>query len=570
MVRPGSTRRKLLAGQAVAVAPPDPGSPGRRTAVALAALGWLAVVACGGSGGPVATYRGGSVDASEWEGWLRFRHAEDDPAQRQGEVEQLVLVKTLAAAAERRGAAHDPGLAMALAEAERTVLAAALKRREAAVVEVTDAEVDAALAQHPDAFHKPERRRLRNLFKRRPSGAEPQQVAALRSAMEALRQKLAAGADFAALAAAESDSQTRFQGGLMGNVEPGRLRPEIDAAAARLGPGEVSPVLETEDGWTILKCDEVLPAKQPSAEEQRRKVATSIRQFKEKQGWEALRKDLLAAANPRVDLSQPDDGVVLTFTGGRLTGHELDGLLALQPAHANREHLGEAALTRTLQEYAFRVTAAHRARELGLDAGPRVAAELYWRRLQLLAQDELRRRVEERLQRPGPEEVRTYFEAHRGDFQRLQRFDFAVIRLPFDQAHARERMDLAGEVVRRVKAGEISFADAARTYSDLPSASRGGAVGWISGRQLAAFGSRVWKAAMALAPAGGISGVVEQGQGLYVLEVRGYEPRRPMTFEEAAAQAENQLGTERAQQAQAAVEAEVVKELDVRVTDAGG
>jgi parvulin-like peptidyl-prolyl isomerase len=569
MVRPGSPRRKLLAGQAVAVLPPDPRRPGRRAAVALAALCCLPVLACGGSGGPVATYRDGAVSAKEWAGWLRFRRAEDDPAQRQSEVEQLVLVRTLAAAAEGRGAAQDPGLAMALAETERTVLTAALKRREAAAVEVTDAEIDAALAQHPDAFHKPQRRRLRNLFKRRPPGAGPEQIAALRGTMEALRQRLAAGADFAALAAAESDSQTRLQGGLIGNVEPGRLRPEIDAAAAKLGPGEISPVLETDDGWTILKCDEILPAKNPSAAEQRRKVATSIHQFKEKQGWEALRKELLAAASPRIDLSQQGDGVVLTFAGGHLTGRELDALLALQPAHGSRERLGDAALTRTLEEHAFRVAAAHRARELGLASGPRVAEELRWRRLQLLAQDELRRRVEERLQRPGPEEVRTYFEAHRGDFQRLQRFDFAVIRLPFDQAHARERMRLAGEVVRRVKAREISFADAARTYSDLPSASRGGAVGWISGRQLAAFGSRVWKAAMALAPAGGISGVVEQGQGLYVLEVRGYEPRRPMTFEEAAAQAENRLGTERAQQAQAAVEAELVKALDVRVAAAG-
>ena len=45
-----------------------------------------------------------------------------------------------------------------------------------------------------------------------------------------------------------ADAGTRFRGGLLGNLPAGQLRPEIDAAAKKLEPGDLSPVLETDDG----------------------------------------------------------------------------------------------------------------------------------------------------------------------------------------------------------------------------------------------------------------------------------------------------------------------------------
>lgn len=65
--------------------------------------------------------------------------------------------------------------------------------------------------------------------------------ATTRAEAEALRARLARGEDLKAL---EQD---------LGAVRPGDLRPPLNAAAAALMPGAMSPVLETRDGFVILR-----------------------------------------------------------------------------------------------------------------------------------------------------------------------------------------------------------------------------------------------------------------------------------------------------------------------------
>ena len=75
-----------------------------------------------------------------------------------------------------------------------------------------------------------------------------------RQRAEQLRAQAAApGANFAAIARAESEDASADRGGDLGNVGRGRLAPEYEAAAFELQPGEVSQVVQTEFGFHILK-----------------------------------------------------------------------------------------------------------------------------------------------------------------------------------------------------------------------------------------------------------------------------------------------------------------------------
>jgi len=67
--------------------------------------------------------------------------------------------------------------------------------------------------------------------------------------------RLAAGADFAALAQAESSDASASRGGDLGPVNVADLAEPLRAAAQALAPGQVSPVLETSGGYILLKRD---------------------------------------------------------------------------------------------------------------------------------------------------------------------------------------------------------------------------------------------------------------------------------------------------------------------------
>jgi len=74
-----------------------------------------------------------------------------------------------------------------------------------------------------------------------------------RSLADELTQRLAAGEEFAALARARSDDASAPRGGDLGAVRLVDLAEPLRSAAAALAPGQVSAVVETTNGYVILK-----------------------------------------------------------------------------------------------------------------------------------------------------------------------------------------------------------------------------------------------------------------------------------------------------------------------------
>ncbi|CAA7616040.1 peptidylprolyl isomerase [Magnetospirillum sp. UT-4] len=73
------------------------------------------------------------------------------------------------------------------------------------------------------------------------------------SAIQALRDELAKGADFAALAREYSDCPSGEDGGDLGYFGQGSMVPEFESAAFGLGTGEVSEVVETPFGFHLIQ-----------------------------------------------------------------------------------------------------------------------------------------------------------------------------------------------------------------------------------------------------------------------------------------------------------------------------
>lgn len=78
-----------------------------------------------------------------------------------------------------------------------------------------------------------------------------------RARIDDLARQLAEGADFAALAASESDDPTAAAaGGALGCGGPGRLVPEFEEVAFELPVGEVSEVVQTDFGFHLILVTE--------------------------------------------------------------------------------------------------------------------------------------------------------------------------------------------------------------------------------------------------------------------------------------------------------------------------
>jgi peptidyl-prolyl cis-trans isomerase C len=268
---------------------------------------------------PVATVDGAPILRGDLERRVRLvtgGEEEADPALRAGLLEQLVEERLLLAEAERRGITLAPAdveghakrleAAMGRDAYERTLevqgltpegfrsqvrdqlLAEAILQTVPKPKPITEHEVRAFYQERRSEFAQPEQYRARVI------------TAASRPDAEALRARLASGADFARLAAEKSTSPERDRGGDLGFVPRGQLPPEFDAAVERLKPGELSPVVESPYGFHVLRLEERRPARQQTLDQAREEIARILNMGRAEAAHERWIADLRAKAKVEI------------------------------------------------------------------------------------------------------------------------------------------------------------------------------------------------------------------------------------------------------------------------------
>lgn len=155
----------------------------------------------------------------------------------------------------------------------------------AAVSPVDEVEAEIYYRLHPDAFDRPEARRLRHILITWDNDAEQRQAITL---LESLRTTAADVDRFADAALRHSQCPTAMDGGQLGTVKRGQLFAELEPPAFALTIGEVSAVLQSPIGLHILRCDDILPSgPMPFAEAQQKIVEhlTDRRRREAQQAW---------------------------------------------------------------------------------------------------------------------------------------------------------------------------------------------------------------------------------------------------------------------------------------------
>jgi peptidyl-prolyl cis-trans isomerase SurA len=100
---------------------------------------------------------------------------------------------------------------------------------------------------------------LRHIFLVKDDVSTVKYLRSLRMDAEKILEEIKLGKSFSMLARKHSTDLTAHSGGLLGVVNRGTMMPEFEKVAFNLKIGEVSKVVETANGFHIIKCDSITP-----------------------------------------------------------------------------------------------------------------------------------------------------------------------------------------------------------------------------------------------------------------------------------------------------------------------
>ena len=116
----------------------------------------------------------------------------------------------------------------------------------------TDEELQAFYEENQQQFEQPETVEASHILIGIEPGATDEEKAAARAELEAIREQLVAGGDFAALAAEHSSCPSKAQGGNLGRFPRGRMVPAFEEAAFTQDIGTVGEIVETQFGYHLI------------------------------------------------------------------------------------------------------------------------------------------------------------------------------------------------------------------------------------------------------------------------------------------------------------------------------
>lgn len=134
---------------------------------------------------------------------------------------------------------------------------AVLEKIAAAIAPATAVEAEIFYHLHPEAFDRPEVRRLRHILI---TFNNAQEKIKAQATLASIRTTLSNPGEFAKAALLHSQCPTAMDGGQLGAIKRNQLYAELEPAAFDLQEGEISTVLESPMGLHILRCDEILPS----------------------------------------------------------------------------------------------------------------------------------------------------------------------------------------------------------------------------------------------------------------------------------------------------------------------
>ena len=165
-------------------------------------------------------------------------------------------------------------------------------------VKITDKETTEFYNKNLDTFKQPESVHARHLLIAVASGDTDKNKAEKKAKAEELRKKLVGGADFAELAAKNSDCPSKQNGGDLGTFTRGQMVKPFEDAAFSQGKNVIGPVVETDFGFHIIQVLDHTSEKVAKLDgETKKRIVAYLENQKQQEAFGALVKKMKANAN---------------------------------------------------------------------------------------------------------------------------------------------------------------------------------------------------------------------------------------------------------------------------------
>ncbi len=164
-------------------------------------------------------------------------------------------------------------------------------------INVPEAELKKFYDENKTQFDQPGRVKASHILLKLEKDAPADKVKEVKAKADGIaKQAKAPGADFAALATANSEGPTAPRGGDLGYFVKGQMVPEFDAAAWKMKPGEISDPVRTDFGFHIIKVDDRKEAKSMTYAEAKDLILAKLQEPKLKEAMTATIESLKAKA----------------------------------------------------------------------------------------------------------------------------------------------------------------------------------------------------------------------------------------------------------------------------------
>lgn len=182
-----------------------------------------------------------------------------------------------------------------------------LERLESAVrtvPEADDAQLRGYYLAHQDLFTEPEQVRLSVILLRVDPSSPKVTWEKAREEAAAIRKKIAAGSDFAALARLHSTDQSAERGGDMGYLHQGMLPEGLYTALGSMKPGDLSAPLTSLEGVGIFRLEDRKSSQLRKFEEVKQRAGQLLRREQGEQRWIDLIQTLRHNASIRINVTR--------------------------------------------------------------------------------------------------------------------------------------------------------------------------------------------------------------------------------------------------------------------------
>ena len=172
---------------------------------------------------------------------------------------------------------------------EQLTLLKVVDREVRSGVMVADSDMKRYFQEHRDRFALPEEYTLSQILVRPRS---PDDTADAKAKVAEITALLKQGESFEDLALRFSDGPNASRGGRLGLVRQGELLPGIERAIAKLVPGGISDMIETSEGFHIVRLEDKQPKQFRPFEEVRIEIQGLVFQQKSEDVFQAWLADL--------------------------------------------------------------------------------------------------------------------------------------------------------------------------------------------------------------------------------------------------------------------------------------